>query len=272
MTPSWSCDRRVCEAARRCARTIVCVCVRPSAWRVRWIVRGSSAGWESRVFLQPYRREATSPEMRTAPPAPKRRRGGSDGILYGSRYALDRGSSYPLIMRGWLALLGFRSVITGRASERGTRTSHIRDPDSRATETRVRPVPAVARRGRCVSVADDTAERPVQACTRRGAARTMRGRPLPDSAMGRITSSTMTSHGRGLQTTSRAADTPGESQDSPAADRNDICGGCNEHRDATTCMKDRHNASRVNSRNARGSPISRSRRLASSCRTLTRDR
>ena len=73
-------------------------------------------------------------------------------------------------------LLLFRRRITGRVSARNARLDHIRDRDSRATETRVRYVPAVAMRGRCVSVADDTADRPVHARTRSGAARRMRGR------------------------------------------------------------------------------------------------
>jgi hypothetical protein len=117
--------------------------------------------------------------------------------------------NYPLISRGWSVLLGVRGEITGWVHARRTRMSLGRDRESRATETRVRPVPAVAMRGRCVSVADDTAERPVQARTRSGAVRKMRGRPLPGSARGRITSSTMTSHLKNdeLETTNRATDT-----------------------------------------------------------------
>jgi hypothetical protein len=52
----------------------------------------------------------------------------------------------------------------------------IRDPENRATDTRVRPVPAVAIRGRAESVADDMAERPVHARTSTIAARARRRR------------------------------------------------------------------------------------------------
>ena len=79
-------------------------------------------------------------------------------------------------MRESPKLLLFRRGITGRVRARSARLDHIRDRDSRATETRVRCVPAVAMRGRRVSVAHDTADRPVHSRTRSGAARRMRGR------------------------------------------------------------------------------------------------
>ena len=111
-----------------------------------------------------------------------------------SRLAVDRTSAYPLTIGGWAGLLGFAGEITERASARGARCRHVRDRCSRATDTLVRPVPAVAMRGRTVFVAADTAERPVHARTSSGAARTMRRRATGRGAQGRMTGSTMTSH------------------------------------------------------------------------------
>ena len=179
-------------------------------------------GLRSRVFfLQPHGRRATSPESET--PLLHRSAGGAvaTGCLFGSRLALDRASSYPLISRGLPGLLRLRREITGRVCARRARMSRSRDRESRATETRVRPVPAVAMRGRCVSVADDTAERPVHARTRSRAARKTRGRRASWRARGRMIGSTMVSHRR-RQDQKRQIAPPtlqANRRDSPAAER-----------------------------------------------------
>jgi len=107
---------------------------------------------------------------------------------------LSTGPTYPLTIRGWAWLLGFEWEITERASARGARCRHVRDRCSRATDTLVRPVPAVAMGGRTVLVAEEIAERPVHACTSSGADRTMRRRATRRGTCGRMTGSTMTSH------------------------------------------------------------------------------
>jgi hypothetical protein len=168
--------------------------------------------------------------LKGEPPLLHRCAGGAvaSGCLDGSRLALDRASSYPLISRGLPGLLRVRREITGRACARRARSSHSRDRESRATDTRVRPVPAVAMRGRCVSVADDTAERPVHARTRSRAARRMRGRRWSRRADGRMIGSTMVSHRRheGSETTNRAADAPGESTRFAGGRTQRRCDGC----------------------------------------------
>ena len=128
------------------------------------------------------------------PSRSKRRKGGSDGMPRWLPCAVDRASAYPLTFRGRARLLRFGGEITERASARGARCRHVRDRCSRATDTLVRPVPAVAIGGRAVFVAEETAERPVHARTFSGAARTMRRRATNRGACGRMTGSTMTSH------------------------------------------------------------------------------
>ena len=127
-------------------------------------------------------------------------------------------------MRESTKLLLFRRGITGRVSARDARLDHIRDRDSRATETRVRYVPAVAIRGRCVSVADDTADRPVHARTRSGAARRMRGRRTLSSARGRMIGSRMLSLRMRERTEKQIASPTLQTnrRDSPAAERNEL--------------------------------------------------
>jgi hypothetical protein len=203
MTASWSCDRRVSGrsdwwpgGAHERDRVGLCGSLRVAGSLVRaW--HSTAGGLRSRVVsLRSRTASSHVTGKQTAPPAWKRRRGGSDGmprwLPVGSRPSLGLFADHPRTAEAPVLLMG----ITGRVRARTARPDRVRDPESRATETRVRPVPAVAMRGRSVSVADDTAERPVQACTLSGAARRMRGRRSPRGARGRMIDSTMVSHRR----------------------------------------------------------------------------